>query len=108
MSTRVELDPSKTGPQAQSLDETLRRLVVGQDEAVGQIVNVYQTYLAGLHAPGRPIGSFLFLGPTGTGKTRIVEATAEGLVGQGKIVKVPFDCDGNRIVDEREWSTFDA
>ena len=90
MSTRVELDPSKTGPQAQSLDETLRRLVVGQDEAVGQIVNVYQTYLAGLHAPGRPIGSFLFLGPTGTGKTRIVEATAEGLVGQGKIVKV--DC----------------
>ncbi len=64
--------------------------MIGQDEAIDQIVNVYQMYLSGLHAPGRPIGSFLFLGPTGTGKTRIVEATAEGLVGQGKIVKV--DC----------------
>lgn len=90
MSTRIELDPSRTGSQAQSLEETLRRLVVGQDEAIEQIVNVYQMYLAGLHAPNRPIGSFLFLGPTGTGKTRAVEATAEGLVGQGKIVKV--DC----------------
>ncbi len=90
MTTRVELDPSRTGSQAQSLEETLRRLVVGQDEAIDQIVNVYQMYLSGLHAPFRPIGSFLFLGPTGTGKTRIVEATAEGLVGQGKIVKV--DC----------------
>src|SRR6186713_1764162 len=90
MSMRVELDPSRTGSQAQSLEETLRRLVIGQDEAIEQIVNVYQMYLSGLHAPDRPIGSFLFLGPTGTGKTRIVEATAEGLVGQGKIVKV--DC----------------
>ena len=90
MTTRVELDPSRTGSQAQSLEETLRRLVVGQDEAIEQIVNVYQMYLSGLHAPFRPIGSFLFLGPTGTGKTRIVEATAEGLVGQGRIVKV--DC----------------
>ena len=90
MTMRVELDPSRTGSQAQSFEETLRRLVVGQDEAIDQIVNVYQMYLSGLHAPGRPIGSFLFLGPTGTGKTRVVEATAEGLVGQGKIVKV--DC----------------
>jgi ATP-dependent Clp protease ATP-binding subunit ClpB len=90
MSMRVELDPTKTGSQAQSLEQTLRRLVVGQDEAIEQIVNVYQMYLSGLHAPGRPIGSFLFLGPTGTGKTRVVEATAEGLSGQGKIVKV--DC----------------
>lgn len=90
MPTRLELDPTRTGPQAQSLEDTLRRLVVGQDEAIEQIVNVYQTYLAGLHNNTRPIGSFLFLGPTGTGKTRIVEATAEGLVGQGKILKV--DC----------------
>ncbi len=90
MSMRVELDPSVTGSQAKSLDETLRRLVVGQDEAIEQIVSVYQMYVSGLNAPDRPIGSFLFLGPTGTGKTRIVEATAEGLVGQGKIVRV--DC----------------
>ncbi len=54
MSTRIELDPSRTGSQAQSLEETLRRLVVGQDEAIEQIVNVYQMYLAGLHAPNRP------------------------------------------------------
>ena len=90
MSKRIELDPSITGSQAKSLEETLRRLVVGQDEAIDQIVNVYQMYLSGLHPPDRPIGSFLFLGPTGTGKTRLVEATAEGLVGQGKIVRV--DC----------------
>jgi ATP-dependent Clp protease ATP-binding subunit ClpB len=90
MSTCVELDPSLTGSQAKSLEETLRRLVIGQDEAIEQIVNVYQMYLSGLHAPQRPIGSFLFLGPTGTGKTRIVEATAEGLSGQGKVVRV--DC----------------
>jgi predicted Ser/Thr protein kinase len=54
-------------------------LVVGQDEGIEQIVNVYQTCLSGLISPGRPIGNFLFLGPTGSGKTRIVEATAESL-----------------------------
>ena len=44
-----------------------------REDAVEQIVNIYQTHLAGMTSPGRPIGNFLFLGPTGTGKTRLVE-----------------------------------
>jgi hypothetical protein len=52
-------------------------LIIGQDESITQIVDLYQTYLTGPTAQGCPIGSFLFLGPTGSGKTRTVEATAE-------------------------------
>jgi len=64
---------------------------VGQDEAVLQIVNLYQMYLAGMNSPDRPVGSFLFLGPTGSGKTRIVEATAESLLGSSRAV-IKIDC----------------
>ena len=71
------LDPTKTGRQAEDLEDQLRHLIVGQEEAIHEIVRSYQTYLAGLSPVGRPIGNFLFLGPTGSGKTRIVEATAE-------------------------------
>jgi len=85
------LDPSQTGKQAQGLEQSLRRMIVGQDEAVGHIVNIYQMHLTGMSAPYRPIGNFLFLGPTGSGKTRIVEATAEALVGNAKAV-VKIDC----------------
>jgi ATP-dependent Clp protease ATP-binding subunit ClpA len=88
---RTTLDPSKTGREAQALEQTLQRLIVGQDEAIQQIVNIYQMNLTGLSAPGRPVGNFLFLGPTGSGKTRIVEATAEGLVGTAKAV-IKVDC----------------
>src|SRR5260370_3078626 len=84
--TNVTLDPTQTGSEAKTLEATLRALVVGQDEAIEQIVNVYQTYLTGLVAPGRPIGNFLFLGPTGSGKTLIVEATA------GTLAQDPHAC----------------
>ena len=87
----VKLDPSRTGREAKALEETLHRLIVGQDEAVEQIVNIYQMHLTGMNPPGRPVGNFLFLGPTGSGKTRIVEATAEGLVGTSKAV-IKIDC----------------
>ena len=63
----------------------------GQDEAIDQIVNIYQMYLAGMNSPGRPIGNFLFLGPTGSGKTRLVEATAESLVGDTRAM-IKIDC----------------
>jgi ATP-dependent Clp protease ATP-binding subunit ClpB len=89
--TNVTLDPTQTGSEAKMLEATLRALVVGQDEAIEQIVNVYQTYLTGLVALGRPIGNFLFLGPTGSGKTRMVEATAESLVNNPRAV-VKIDC----------------
>jgi len=86
-----KLDPSQTGHEAEKLQGDLRKLVVGQEEAVDQIVNIYQTFLAGMTSPGRPIGNFLFLGPTGTGKTRLVEAAAESLVGDARSV-LKIDC----------------
>src|SRR4051812_20742995 len=88
---RTILDPTMTGEDAESFDASLRGLVVGQDEAVQQIVNVYQMHRAGLCAPGRPIANFLFLGPTGSGKTRTVEALAEALVQDSRAV-IKIDC----------------
>jgi ATP-dependent Clp protease ATP-binding subunit ClpB len=85
------LDPTKTGRQAQDLENKLSHSIVGQEEAIHQIVRAYQTYLAGLSPVGRPIGNFLFLGPTGSGKTRIVEATAESLLKASRAV-VKIDC----------------
>jgi ATP-dependent Clp protease ATP-binding subunit ClpB len=88
---RRVLDPTKTGRDAASLEANLLKLVVGQEEAIEQIVNIYQMHLTGLTAPGRPVGNFLFLGPTGSGKTRTVEATAEALVNNPRAV-IKIDC----------------
>jgi ATP-dependent Clp protease ATP-binding subunit ClpB len=85
------LDPTKTGRPAADLENQLRNLVVGQDEAIQQIVRVYQTHVAGLSPAGRPLGNFLFLGPTGSGKTRVVEATAECLLKNPRAV-IKIDC----------------
>ena len=87
----VPLDPSRTGREAEILESNLKRLIVGQDEAIQQIVNIYQMHLTGMSAPGRPIGNFLFLGPTGSGKTRIVEATSEVLLKNPRAV-IKIDC----------------
>lgn len=88
---RMLLDPGRTGQEAQALEEELRKRIVGQDHAIRQIVDVYQTYMAGMSSPGRPAGNLLFLGPTGSGKTRTVEALAEALVGDPHAV-VKIDC----------------
>jgi len=85
------LDATVTGTKAKDLETKLHRLVIGQEEAIHEIVRTYQTYLAGLSPNGRPIGNFLFLGPTGTGKTRAVEATAEALLGNPRAV-IKIDC----------------
>jgi ATP-dependent Clp protease ATP-binding subunit ClpB len=87
----ISLDPAKTGREAMSLESSLLRMIIGQDEAVQQIVNIYQMHLTGMTAPCRPIGNFLFLGPTGSGKTRIVEATAEALIKNPRGV-IKIDC----------------
>src|SRR3984885_9694051 len=87
----VLLDATVTGTKAKDLETKLHRLVIGQEEAIHEIVRTYQTYLAGLTPEGRPIGTFLFLGPTGTGKTRAVEATAEALLGNPRAV-IKIDC----------------
>ena len=86
-----KLDPTRTGQEAEKLHADLHKRIVGQDEAIDQIVNIYQMYLAGMNGPGRPIGNFLFLGPTGSGKTRLVESTAEGLVGDARAM-IKIDC----------------
>jgi ATP-dependent Clp protease ATP-binding subunit ClpB len=88
---KMLLDPHKTGREAQVLMRNLKKRIVGQDEAIAQIVEVYQTYLAGMSNPERPVGSFLFLGPTGSGKTRTVEAVAESLIGNSRAV-IKIDC----------------
>jgi ATP-dependent Clp protease ATP-binding subunit ClpA len=89
---RIEpLDPTQNGRQAEHLENKLRHLIVGQDEAIHQILRAYQTHVAGLSPVGRPIGNFLFLGPTGSGKTRIVEATAESLLQNSRAV-IKIDC----------------
>ncbi len=74
-----------------SLDQSLRRMIVGQDQAIDQIVSAYQMHLSHLAAPGRPVGNFLFLGPTGSGKTRIVEVTAEALLNTPSAL-IKIDC----------------
>src|SRR5450631_4141884 len=86
-----QLNPAQTGLEAEKLDSDLHKRVVGQEEAIQQIIGIYQTHLAGMSSPGRPIGNLLFLGPTGSGKTRMVEATAESLIGDARGV-IKIDC----------------
>src|SRR5579864_9020401 len=85
------LDPTRRSTDAQDFEGALRRKIVGQDIAVDKVVEIYQMYLAGLNAPGRPVGNLLFLGPTGSGKTRVVEAMAETLFGDARAA-VKIDC----------------
>jgi ATP-dependent Clp protease ATP-binding subunit ClpB len=90
--SRIQLlDPSKKGPEAEGLETKLRQLVIGQDDAISKIVEAYQGFRIKMSPAGRPVANFLFLGPTGSGKTRVVEATAEALLGNaGGVVKI--DC----------------
>jgi ATP-dependent Clp protease ATP-binding subunit ClpA len=85
------LDPSRRSNDARDFDNTLRRKIVGQDQAVEKVVEIYQMFLAGLNPPGRPVGNLLFLGPTGSGKTRVVEAMAESLFGDARAC-IKIDC----------------
>ena len=78
---QIVLEPARRSREVLEFEERLRGQIIGQEEAVAQLVNVYQTVLAGMSSPGRPIANLLFLGPTGSGKTRLVEAAAEILFG---------------------------
>src|SRR5499425_2018816 len=88
---RKPLDARKRSSAACHFEEALREKVVGQEEAVQALVDIYQVFCAGLHCPGRPVGNLLFLGPTGSGKTRTVEAAAEILFGNCRAV-IKMDC----------------
>jgi ATP-dependent Clp protease ATP-binding subunit ClpB len=85
------LNPDLRSPEVRDFETALRKRVVGQDRAVRQLSRVYQVHLAGLGAPGRPIVNLLLLGPTGSGKTRLVEAAAEVLFGKANAV-LKVDC----------------
>jgi ATP-dependent Clp protease ATP-binding subunit ClpB len=85
------LDPAQTGRQAQRLETCLKQRIVGQEEAIECVLQAYQMHLAGMASPGRPIANLLFLGPTGSGKTRMVEAMAESLLGDARAV-IKIDC----------------
>jgi len=87
----VVLDSTLRSSQALEFDVALRAKIVKQEEAVQAMVDLYQVFRAGLNSPGRPVGSLLFLGPTGSGKTRVVEAAAEILFGDPRAV-IKVDC----------------
>src|SRR5881296_3261593 len=85
------LDPNRRSNDAREFESALRRRIVGQDQAVEKVVEIYQMFLAGLNPPGRPVGNLLFLGPTGSGRTRVVEALAESLFGDARAC-IKIDC----------------
>src|SRR5690349_19729733 len=87
----IALDPTRRSAEATKFETALRHKVVGQDHAIQSLVEIYQMFLAGLNPPGRPIGNLLFLGPTGSGKTRMVEAMAESLFGDSRAF-LKIDC----------------
>ena len=87
----VFLDPDQKSPRAQDFEERLGARIVGQERAVRRMSGLYQIFLAGMNPMNRPIGTMLFLGPTGSGKTRVIEAAAEVLFGDTNGV-VKIDC----------------
>jgi ATP-dependent Clp protease ATP-binding subunit ClpA len=91
MENLVFLDPDQKSPRAQEFEEKLGGRIVGQERAVRRMSGLYQIFLAGMNPPNRPVGTMLFLGPTGSGKTRVIEAAAEVLFGDPNAV-VKIDC----------------
>jgi ATP-dependent Clp protease ATP-binding subunit ClpB len=87
----VFLDPDQKSPRAQDFEERLGARIVGQERAVRRMSGLYQIFLAGMNPPNRPIGTMLFLGPTGSGKTRVIEAASEVLFADPNGV-VKIDC----------------
>jgi len=88
---KTKLDPSRHSFESQEFESAMRRRVVGQEEGVRALTDLYQVFCAGMSSTGRPVGNLLFLGPTGSGKTRIVEAAAEILFGDPRAV-IKVDC----------------
>jgi ATP-dependent Clp protease ATP-binding subunit ClpA len=87
----VFLNPEQKGPRAKEFEQKLSHRIVGQERAVRRMSGLYQIFLAGMNAPDRPVGTMLFLGPTGSGKTRVVEAAAEALFGDRNAI-IKIDC----------------
>src|SRR5258705_11734649 len=87
----VFLDPDQKSPRAQEFEERLSSRIVGKERAVRRMSGLYQIFLAGMNPPNRPIGTMLFLGPTASVKTRVIEAAAKVLYGDSNAI-VKIDC----------------
>jgi ATP-dependent Clp protease ATP-binding subunit ClpA len=87
----VPLNIESRSPLAEEFEAGLRARVVGQERAIRSITSLYQVFQAGMTSPARPLGTMLFLGPTGSGKTHVVEAAAEILFGDRNAV-IKIDC----------------
>src|ERR1700739_3314920 len=85
------LSPSLHSEEVMEFEAALRSRIIGQEEGVQALVELYQVLCADLNSPDRPLGRLLFLGPTGTGKTRLVEAAAEVLLGDPHAM-IKVDC----------------
>ena len=88
---RARLDPSRHSSESQEFESAMRRRIVGQEDGIRAVADLYQVFRAGMSSAGRPVGNLLFLGPTGSGKTRIVEAAAEILFGDPRAL-IKVDC----------------
>jgi ATP-dependent Clp protease ATP-binding subunit ClpA len=111
------LDPTRSGRQAEDLENKLHHLIVGQDEAIHHIVRAYQTHVAGLSPVGRPVGNFLFLGPTGSRNTRMKRAIerllaqplsnlmASGQIQRGDCIRVSHEAGSAALMFGREPET---
>jgi ATPases with chaperone activity, ATP-binding subunit len=89
--SQVALNPAQKGARSIEFENQLASRIIGQERAVRRLSSLYQVFLAGMQSPNRPIGTLLFLGPTGSGKTRVVEAAAEVFFGDPNAV-IKIDC----------------
>jgi ATP-dependent Clp protease ATP-binding subunit ClpA len=87
----VLLNPEQKGLRGEEFEQKLSHRIVGQEPAVRGMSGLYQMVLAGMNSTDRPVGTMLFLGPTGSGKTRVVEAASEVLFGKPNAI-IKIDC----------------
>ena len=87
----VSLNIEQRCDEANEFEQALFQRIVAQEDAAMALSQIYQVYLAKMTLPGKPLGALLFLGPTGSGKTRAVEAAAEALFGDPHAM-VKIDC----------------
>jgi ATP-dependent Clp protease ATP-binding subunit ClpB len=91
VSEEVLLDPEMRSAEVLDLERRLLEKIVGLERAVDRIVDMYQLYLAGMNTQRHPIGNLLFLGSTGWGKARVVEASAE-ILSRSPRAFIKIDC----------------
>ena len=85
----VEKIAESEAEKLSSLSDWIKRRIIGQDEAVDSVANAIKRSRSGLKDPGKPIGTFIFFGPTGVGKTELAKAVAEGIFGsQDSLIRV--------------------